>query len=287
MRHSRTVPTSSVDWPAVRAAAAFRLALPRTPVGGRIGERLGAGTGSSLEFQDHRPYSPGDDLRHVDWAGYARSEHLSIRMYREEVAPRIDLVLDVSGSMAATPSKARAHGELSALFACACTATVADALVIPTGRTPPQRLHAPEDVERHLLYDAAESALEEPHLPLRRRSLRVVLSDFLFPHDADHLVSRLARDAAALYIVQLTAREESDPSAIGARRLVDVERGGELDLVLDAATIEAYRTRFERLRRGLATAARRAGARFAHLNDDASVREMALALAGAGILEGA
>ena len=73
---------------AVRAAAAFRLAMPRTPIGGRIGERLGSGTGSSLEFQDYRPYAPGDDLRHVDWAAYARSELLAVRLYREEVAPR-------------------------------------------------------------------------------------------------------------------------------------------------------------------------------------------------------
>ena len=59
------MPPLSIDWSAVRAAATLRLALPRTPIGGRIGERLGSGTGSSLEFQDYRPYAPGDDLRHV------------------------------------------------------------------------------------------------------------------------------------------------------------------------------------------------------------------------------
>src|SRR6185295_11749770 len=93
------VPTPSIDWPAVRAAA-FRLTLPRMPLGGRVGERLGSGTGSSLEFQDYRSYAPGDDLRHVDWAAYARSELLAVRLYREEVAPRVDLVIDCSRSMA-------------------------------------------------------------------------------------------------------------------------------------------------------------------------------------------
>ena len=279
------MPTSSVDWPAVRAGAGFRLVLPRTPIGGRLGDRLGAGTGSSLEFQDHRPYSPGDDLRHIDWAGYARSEHLSIRMYREEVAPRIDLVLDVSRSMAVTPEKAGAHAHLTALLACACAATVADTQVVTTGRMAPDRLHRPEEIERHFAFDADASALEDPQLPLRRRSLRLVVSDFLFPHDADALIVRLARDASALYVIQLTAPEEADPAAAGGRRLVDVESGGELDLVLDATTTEAYRTRFERLRLGLATASRRAGGRFVHLVARPSVRELALGLAGAGILE--
>src|SRR5512132_3749660 len=107
------MPTPSIDWPRVRAAAAFRLAMPRTPAGGRVGERLGSGTGSSLEFQDYRPYAAGDDLRHVDWAAYARSELLAVRLYREEVVPRIDLVLDSSRSMAVSGQKFRAYGELA------------------------------------------------------------------------------------------------------------------------------------------------------------------------------
>ena len=126
------MPTSPIDWPAVRAAAAFRLAMPRTPIGGRLGERLGAGIGSSLEFQDHRPYAPGDDLRHVDWAAYARSETLAVRLYREEVSPRIDLVLDRSRSMAVTEAKRRAFGSLSALLACACASTLADSRILTT-----------------------------------------------------------------------------------------------------------------------------------------------------------
>jgi len=279
------MPTSSIDWSAVRAAASFRLAMPRTPIGGRVGERLGSGTGSSLEFQDYRPYAPGDDLRHVDWAGYARSELLAVRLYREEVAPRIDLVLDISRSMVVTDQKRRAYSELSGLLACACAATVGDSRVITTSAVQPRPLHVPEDVERYLTCDASLSALEEVHLPFRRRSLRVVVSDFLFPHDADALVSRLARDSAWLAIVQLTLREEAEPALEGGRRLVDVEGRGELDLVIDATAIQDYRARFSRLRLGLSRAARRVGARFTHVVADTPLRDAARGLAAAGILE--
>jgi uncharacterized protein (DUF58 family) len=282
------VPAPSIDWAAVRtAAAAFRLALPRTPLGGRVGERLGAGTGSSLEFQDYRPYAPGDDLRHVDWAAYARSETLAIRLYREEVAPRIDLVLDVSGSMAVTEQKLRAFGELSALLACACASTVADSRVIVSPTDQPQPLHVAEDVEWQLACDGRLSALEAPHLPLRRRSLRVIVSDFLFPHDADVLVQRLARDSAQLALVQLTLHEEAEPAVEGGTRLIDVEGRGEIDIVLDEAAIRDYRARFGRLRLGLALAARRVGARFAHVTAGAPVRDVARQLAAAAVLEAA
>jgi uncharacterized protein (DUF58 family) len=284
-RENRAVPTSSIDWSVVRAAAAFRLAMPRTPIGGRVGERLGSGTGSSLEFQDYRPYAAGDDLRHVDWAAYARSEVLAVRLYREEVAPRIDLVLDISRSMGVTDQKRRAYGELSGLLACACGATVADCRIITTAAVQPQPMHAPEDIERFLACEAALSALEEVRLPFRRRSLRVIVSDFLFPHDPDALVSVLARDSAWLAIVQLTLREEAEPAVEGGRRLVDVEGRGEVDLVIDEAAIQDYRARFGRLRLGLSRAARRAGARFAHVVAGTPVRQMARDLTAAGVLE--
>src|SRR5262245_53840091 len=103
--------TPPIECPEVHAfSAAFRFAMPRTPIGGRLGERLGSGTSSSLEFQDYRQYAAGDDLRHVDWSAYARSEVLTVRLYREEVAPRIDLALDASRSMMVTEQKARSYG---------------------------------------------------------------------------------------------------------------------------------------------------------------------------------
>ena len=282
------MPTSSIDWPAVRAAAAFRLAMPRTPIGGRVGERLGAGTGSSLEFQDYRPYAPGDDLRHVDWAAYARSELLAVRLYREEVAPRIDLVLDISRSMVVTEQKLRAYGELSGLLACACAVHRGRlAHHHDVGRPAAAACTSPRTSNASSPATPRLSALEEAHLPFRRRSLRVVVSDFLFPHDADVLVSRLARDSALLAIVQLTLREEAEPVVEGGRRLVDVEGRGELDLVIDEAAIRDYRARFSRLRLGLSAAARRVGARFAHVVAGTPVRDVARGLAAAGVLEAA
>jgi uncharacterized protein (DUF58 family) len=278
--------TPRIDWAAAHAVArSFRFTMPRSPIGGRLGERIGTGTGSSLEFQDYREYAPGDDLRHVDWAAYARSEVLTVRLYREEVAPRIDLVLDVSRSMAVTEAKFRAYAELSALLACAAASTQADARIMTTSAAEPQHLHRPEDIEAVVVCDAALSAFEEFHLPFRRRSVRVVVSDFLFPHDPDVLVSRLARDAASLSLIQFTLREEVEPTVEGGRRLRDVEGRGEVDLVIDERAVEDYRARFNRLRLGLSRAARRTGSSFAHIVAGPPLREVARALATAGVLE--
>ena len=279
------MPISFIDWPAVHAAASIRLAMPRAPLRGRAGERLGSGTGASLEFQDYRSYAPGDDLRHVDWAAYARSELLTVRMYREEVAPRVDLVLDVSRSIAVTEAKQRAFSELSALIACACASTVTDTRLITAPAMRPEPLPTPEHIERFLTFDVNQSAFEGGPLPLRRRSVRIVVSDFLFPHDPDALISRLARESAWLAIVQLTLADEAEPQVDGGRRLIDVEGRGESDLVIDAAAVRDYRARFASLRLGLSRAARRVGAPFAHLVAGTPVREMARKMAAAGVVE--
>jgi hypothetical protein len=187
--------------------------------------------------------------------------------------------------MTVTEGKGRAYGELCALLACACASTEADSRVVTAAAGEAQPLGRPEQIERFLSCDASLSALEESQLPLRRRSLRVVISDFLFPHDADVLVGRLARDGSSLAIVQLTLPEEADPSVEGGRRMQDVEGHGEFDLVIDEKAVGDYRERFGRLRLGLARAARRAGAGFCHVLAGTPLRETAKALTTVGILE--
>ena len=72
---------------------------------GSSGAWQGRGQGSSVDFQDHRAYMPGDDPRHLDWAAYARTNNYTMKLFREEVSPRLDVVLDVSRSMVLTPEK--------------------------------------------------------------------------------------------------------------------------------------------------------------------------------------
>ncbi|HUF80490.1 MAG TPA: DUF58 domain-containing protein [Burkholderiales bacterium] len=58
--------------------------------------------GFSVEFKQHRPYVPGDEIRHIDWKVFGRSDRHYIREYEEETNLRCTLLLDVSGSMAYT-----------------------------------------------------------------------------------------------------------------------------------------------------------------------------------------
>ncbi len=56
--------------------------------------------GFSVEFNDYRHYQRGDDMRHVDWKLYARSEKFYIKQYEDETNVRCVILLDISASMA-------------------------------------------------------------------------------------------------------------------------------------------------------------------------------------------
>src|SRR3982074_2965605 len=55
--------------------------------------------GFSQEFAEYRAYTPGDDLRHVDWNVFARSERMYLKRYRGETNTQVMVLLDASASM--------------------------------------------------------------------------------------------------------------------------------------------------------------------------------------------
>lgn len=242
------------------AAVAWRLVWPRQPATGGAGTRLGRAAGSSLEFMDHRDYVPGDDLRHVDWRAYARTDQLRVRLFREEVAPALDVVVDDSPSMRVTATKAEALAALRDAFAHWGE----------RGGARP-RVHETQDLV--------------PTTPLRRDGVRVVLSDFLFPHDPAPGLVRLAVGAALLVVVQVLDPWELTPQAEGAVALVDCETDQRVEIVLDEAAIGRYRQRLARLRAAVEQATHRVGGRFATVTAGPLAAMCRTGLSTAGIVE--
>jgi uncharacterized protein (DUF58 family) len=72
----------------------------RAVVEGMItGRHKSSHRGFSVEFTEHRDYSPGDELRHLDWRAYARSDRYYIKLFAQETNLRATIVLDNSASM--------------------------------------------------------------------------------------------------------------------------------------------------------------------------------------------
>ena len=78
--------------------------------------------GFSVEFAEHREYVPGDDIRHVDWKVFGRSDRFYIKQYEEETNLKAYVLLDASQSMSypeapgATRGRPRAEGDRVSKF---------------------------------------------------------------------------------------------------------------------------------------------------------------------------
>lgn len=280
------------DDPDVQLAVnSYRLVLPTIPSTQRAGELLGRGAGSSLEFQEYREYLPGDDVRHLDWAAYARSDALMVRLYREEISPTTEILLDASRSMTTSPAKDRVARQLAAALLLWTAQTGGAAAVDLIGdESPPPRFGANELPQ----LAAAEfggtvplpEVLSAERVRFRRHAVRIVISDFLFAGSPETAVRSAAAGAGVLWVFQLLSRFEADPQSAGGRRLIDVETGAEADVVLNADSIAGYKRRLAALQETISEECRRAHARFLPL-----VAERGLAalcrdeLCAAGLLE--
>src|SRR5216684_108408 len=92
--------------PAVLAGIAGLDLVAKTVVDGFIaGLHRSSDFGFSQEFAEYRAYTPGDDLRHVDWNVFARTERAYLKRYRGETNSQLLILLDCSRSMKFTSHK--------------------------------------------------------------------------------------------------------------------------------------------------------------------------------------
>lgn len=230
------------------AARVIQLSFRRDNWRGQAGNWAGMGIGSSIDFQDHRQYIPGDDPRHINWQAYARSGNYTMKLYREEVSPQVDLVFDASSSMFVTPEKSLRALELL-YFASQSTFQInaqlkAYQIVGDTVRPiAAESLHS----GKLDLIETVDSAPAVPHfdrVPWRAQSLRVIVSDLLFPSAPEAVVNILSGGRMRCLIFCPWAEEEANPNWIGNVELVDCERDARQTHNLNANELEAYRQRY-------------------------------------------
>lgn len=215
------------------------------------GSVMGQGTGNSIDFQDQRPYLPGDDPRHINWQAYARTGHYTMKLYRQEVTPRVDVIFDFSSSMFLNEAKATRSWEL-AYFCMESALRLNASLKVHTLRDKVREM----PLEQALAHDWPEPHGDEGRdlavllqtLPLRAGSLRVLLSDLLFEAAPEQLTSTLTSGRGRAIVLAPFCREEAQPDWSGNVEFENVEtasrdkRRVESDVL--TRYLQAYATHF-------------------------------------------
>lgn len=240
-----------------------RLSLPRLDalLAGFIGQRVGPRGARGLEFADYRPYSPGDELRRIDWNIYARLGELFVKVAPSEAHIGLALLVDGSRSMdEGQPSKFRYAQQLAAMLGAVA-------------------LLSSDAVQVHMLADGTSwsgATVTSPQLVMglvgevaslprgertdlarsiqacRRGGLEtdlaVLITDALAPSEqlaeAVQELSRGARSSALVHVID--DRELATPLR-GALELRDRETGERLTVDVTPELRERYRVGFELL----------------------------------------
>jgi uncharacterized protein (DUF58 family) len=251
---------------ACAAARHFQLPFGRQAWQGQQGNWLGSGLGSSIDFQDHRAYLPGDDPRYIHWAAYARTGQLTMKLYRAEVAPLVDVMIDASASMLEFPSRAARTAELLAF----CVASADSA-------ASPLRIHAangravgplPADLVRASRWTEVLPAVSGTNaapgpLPWRNSALKVLISDLLFPGNPDELIVPMTAGAGTAIVFCPRLAAEAALSERGNLQLIEVENGSQRDQRIDERIARRYGDAYARHFELWENSARKRGVLFA------------------------
>lgn len=231
-------------------AQRVRLPLRQHIWQGRRGGWQGTGSGSSIDFHDHRPYYPGDDPRHIDWQAYARTDHYMMKRYREEVSPRVDVVLDGSWSMFFEAEKCTRSLELLYFIVeSALQCGISLRAVLLAGHTPYelpvealQAYQCPPVLDRM----ASDAAPDLSTINWRYGALRVVISDLLFAGQPQPWLATLSAAQGRGILLVPFCQSEADPAWSGNTIFVDCERQIQRKQQVDAALLHRYQQNYAR-----------------------------------------
>jgi uncharacterized protein (DUF58 family) len=218
--------------------------------------------GFSLEFEEYRAYTPGDDLRHVDWNLFARTERCYLKRYRGETNSQLTVLLDASNSMKF------ASGTVTKMDYARYLAASLFYLSIHNQHDPAGLIVFDDEVRNYVrpstrqgqLYrlmagleqaePAARTDFAKPlrHFQefLRRRGIVLVISDFYEqPEEIVKAIEPLRFHGSEVVLFHILDPKEIFPDLRGPAILVDLETDQRLEVIPDYVKHQ-YRAKMDR-----------------------------------------
>ena len=258
-----------LDLAAMEALRNVRLRPRGTAEGAFAGPHKSHFRGTAVEFADYREYSPGDDIRQVDWKVFARTDRHYLRLYDAERNLLTYLVVDKSGSMeysgvvARTPAKLEHAARLAAALGYLVLRegdelglSLVDARLhqhLPAAASWAQLNRVLESLDHARAEGKTDlgACLEQVFAQTRRRGVLAVISDFLEVDERFWRAVDLFRSSRFdVILLQVVHPEELELPAVAAARFVDPEGDGHFQAEPDQVRA-LYRRRFDAFLTGI------------------------------------
>ena len=231
--------------------------------------------GFSQEFAEYRAYTPGDDLRHVDWNLFARTERCYLKRYRGETNSQITVLLDASNSMQYTSGPPKKidyarfvaasifylaiHNQRDAAGLIIFDDEVRDTIRPSTRPGQLARLFAGlEHAEPRARTDFAKPLHHFQNF-LHRRGIAIVISDFYEePETVVRTIAPLRFRGNEVVLFHILDPQEIRPVMKGSAVLVDMETDHRIEVIPEYAKT-GYRAKIDAHIQQLRTRTRAAG----------------------------
>ncbi len=281
---SQTIYSSMLfDESALRKLTQLSLVARQARAGSIKGERRSTKRGSSVEFADYRNYTPGDDLRRLDWNVFARLERPFIKMMEEEEDLVVYLLLDVSRSMdwgSDDNNKLKFALHIAAALGAiglgagdrVCCILMNSGQQLGPLRGPQQLMRLVtflEQVEANQItqdYTELNQALLKFSRAALRSGLVFILSDLFDPKGFNQGINALLGRNYEVSVLQILCPDELNPPLAGDLRLVDIESGQAQELSVDAGMRALYQHRLEAWRGEIQANCRKRGVHYLLMN---------------------
>lgn len=244
------------------AAAMNGMPRPRRARDARFfGYHHSALPGESPEFQDFRPYRPGDDLRRVDWNIYRRSGKLFLRRFRALPEMRHLIILDNSRSMQCRPDRLRCAWRIAALVGGALLDSGDPLMLRIGGRVRAFAAGSTGAAELiAVLKEFYALPPETPRFDHPEKTDCCIISDFMDP-DGLAAAERKLELLPGFTPIRVYERNELFPQLDGELTIIDSESLAPVVVRPDRKLLERYRANLRRFDAMLERSAARAGAR--------------------------
>ena len=223
-------------------------------VGRMKGERKSKRRGSSVEFADHRQYSVGDDLRHIDWNVYGRLDRLFLKLFLEEEDLHFYTLLDTSLSMDfGEPTKLHYGKQVAAALAFIGLVNH-DRVMLDTfstgldagmnsvrGRSQMYRIVGYLDKLAASGASDLTAAAKSFAIKHAGKGVVVIISDFLDKRGYEPALRYLLARNMDIYAIHVLSREEVEPEIVGDLRLVDAEDDDVAEITVSAPLLRRYK----------------------------------------------
>lgn len=222
-------------------------------LGHHKGTHRSSKTGTSLDFSDFREYHPGDDLRHIDWNVFARTDKPFIKQFLDEQEMRVHILLDSTKSMG-TDGKWKFARQL-AIGLGHIGLKSGDTVSFSTWSVDQSYFFRKKGALHRASFSKYVAQLQDPvsegdfadqvlkHVPKAMTVLFIITDGLEQLEKWERLFRRLPGICKDIRIVTVHSPMEELPEYEGDVRLVDVESGSVVEISMNQRIINDYKQR--------------------------------------------